>query len=150
MSKLEDIVPPLELCKQIPAGAFEDSALVYRFDHQSAGKMLPETNEDDRFFYVEEREMVEFSQRDMVNRPPMFPAPTLAEILAKLPAAINGVGVLELALDDRAENNDGRYVICYNRYGVDSALEETTQLESDNNPATAALRLWLWLKGIEK
>ena len=29
MSKLEDIVPPLELCKRIPAGAFEDSALVW-------------------------------------------------------------------------------------------------------------------------
>ena len=32
MSNLESIVPPLELCKQIPAGEFEDSALVwYRF-----------------------------------------------------------------------------------------------------------------------
>ena len=30
MSKLESIVPPLELCKQIPAGEFEDSALVWR------------------------------------------------------------------------------------------------------------------------
>ena len=29
MSKLESIVPPLELCKQIPAGEFEDSALVW-------------------------------------------------------------------------------------------------------------------------
>lgn len=48
-----------------------------------------------------------------------FPSPTLSEILAKIPAAISGVGVLELALDDRAENNDSRYVICYNRYGMD-------------------------------
>lgn len=30
MSKLESIVPPLELCKQIPAGEFEDSVLVWR------------------------------------------------------------------------------------------------------------------------
>lgn len=29
MSTLERIVPPLELCKQIPAGEFEDSALVW-------------------------------------------------------------------------------------------------------------------------
>lgn len=29
MSNLESIVPPLELCKQIPAGEFEDSALVW-------------------------------------------------------------------------------------------------------------------------
>lgn len=38
MSKLEDIVPPLELCKRIPAGAFEDSVLVWVFDHQKARK----------------------------------------------------------------------------------------------------------------
>ena len=32
MNNLESIVPPLELCKRIPAGEFEDSALVwYRF-----------------------------------------------------------------------------------------------------------------------
>lgn len=29
MSNLESIVPPLELCKKIPAGEFEDSALVW-------------------------------------------------------------------------------------------------------------------------
>ena len=27
MSNLESIVPPLELCKRIPAGEFEDTAL---------------------------------------------------------------------------------------------------------------------------
>lgn len=32
MSRLENLIPPLELCKQIPAGEFDDSALVwYRF-----------------------------------------------------------------------------------------------------------------------
>ena len=29
MSNLESIVPPLELCKRIPAGEFEDSALAW-------------------------------------------------------------------------------------------------------------------------
>ena len=125
MSKLEDIVPPLELCRRIPAGRFEESALAWGRD----------VNEGEFFVYPRE---------DIIDI--VSPAPTLAEILAKLPAAINGVGVLELALDDRAENNAGRYVICYNRYGVDSALEETTQLESDNNPATAALRVWLRIR----
>ena len=32
MSNLESIVPPLELCKQIPEGEFEDSALVWVYD----------------------------------------------------------------------------------------------------------------------
>lgn len=32
MSKLESLVPPVELCKQIPAGEFEDTALArYNF-----------------------------------------------------------------------------------------------------------------------
>ena len=29
MSNLESIVPPVELCKQIPAGEFEDSAMTW-------------------------------------------------------------------------------------------------------------------------
>ena len=29
MSRLENLVPPLEMCKQIPAGEFEDTALVW-------------------------------------------------------------------------------------------------------------------------
>lgn len=29
MSNLKSIVPPLELCKRIPAGEFEDSAMVW-------------------------------------------------------------------------------------------------------------------------
>lgn len=32
MSTLERIVPPVELCKQIPGGEFEDSALVWVYD----------------------------------------------------------------------------------------------------------------------
>ena len=32
MSNLKSIVPPVELCKQIPAGEFEDSALVWVYD----------------------------------------------------------------------------------------------------------------------
>ena len=29
MSRLENLIPPLELCKQIPAGEFDDSALAW-------------------------------------------------------------------------------------------------------------------------
>lgn len=54
---------------------------------------------------VNEGEFFVYPREDIIDI--VSPAPTLAEILAKLPAAINGVGVLELALDDRAENNAG-------------------------------------------
>lgn len=32
-NKLETLVPPLDLCKKIQECAFEDSALVWRYDH---------------------------------------------------------------------------------------------------------------------
>ena len=33
MNKLEDLVPPLELCRKIPSGKFDDSALVWWGHH---------------------------------------------------------------------------------------------------------------------
>lgn len=35
MSKLEDLVPPLELCRKIPPGEFKDTALIWFFDGYS-------------------------------------------------------------------------------------------------------------------
>ena len=61
--RLEDIVPPLDLCKQIPKGKFENSALVWTFDD----RLMPRTIMIDgvRHYYRG------------------FPAPTLQEILAE-------------------------------------------------------------------
>ena len=65
MSNLESIVPPLDLCKKIPAGEFEDSALVwYRFWRE---------------YNVRPREQWIWPEED---RP--VPAPTLEEILDAL------------------------------------------------------------------
>lgn len=128
MSSIESIVPPVELCKRIPAGEFEDSALVHRFNHQQAGEMFPKTNDDNSFYYVEEREIVEFAQRNMVNPPPMFPAPTLEEILRALPAR---------------DRNDNKLKISPHHPGDSLAVGYTWQnLEIDRNLAAAALRLW--------
>lgn len=63
MNNLKSIVPPLELCKLIPEGEFEDSALVWVF----------KGNEE------------ECAPRTMFNAIPnswkVYPAPTLEEIL---------------------------------------------------------------------
>ncbi len=132
MSNLKSIVPPVELCRMIPAGEFEDSALVYRFDHQQAGKMFPETNEDERFFYVEEREMVEFAQRNMVNPPPMFPAPTLEEIRRKL----RNLSIVP--------GDDLIHVSCK----IDPENWVSAIAVNENDVTAAALRLWFEVKGI--
>lgn len=131
MSNLKNLVPPLELCKKIPAVEFEDTALVYRFDHQQAGKMFPETNEDERFFYVEEREMVEFAQRNMVNPPPMFPAPTLDEIRRKLRN-------LSIVPGDKVI-----HVECK----IDPENWVSTIAVNENDVTAAALRLWFEVWG---
>lgn len=140
MSKLESIVPPLELCKQIPAGELEESVLVWAFDHQKARKYFPETNEDDRFFYVENREFVEdtimsFAKcgvGNWINRPPMISAPTLAEIMAKLPPAT----ILMMDATDVWVA-----IAFYGNPGVKIVKEST--------PEAAALRMWLRIRRAE-
>ena len=62
--KIEDLVPPLDLCKRIPAGHFEDSALVWMTNHGDSPIVEP------RRYAPEEFEEC--------------PAPTLEEILAEL------------------------------------------------------------------
>lgn len=69
MSELKDIVPPLELCKQIPAGEFEKSVLVWR-------ERIGNISRDDR---VKVREPEDISYKVESAEVNYFPAPTLAE-----------------------------------------------------------------------
>lgn len=121
MSKLESIVPPLELCKQIPAGEFEDSVLVW--DIHGHGKF-------DKW-HVEKRvnRSVRFGDYGIMSPPHAdIPAPTLAEILAKLP---EGVQVRMRT----ARNRERHFQIYHYSY------ETWTNL-----PAAGALRMWLRIR----
>lgn len=72
MSNLKSIVPPLELCKRIPAGEFEDSALVWDI-HGKFDK-----------WHVEKRvkRSVRFGDYGVTSPPHAdIPAPTLEEVL---------------------------------------------------------------------
>lgn len=72
---LESIVPPLELCKRIPEGAFADSALVWQ-----CTKFLSS---------VRPKPIWEVMPRDRcLSDAPALPAPTLEEIMAALPASV--------------------------------------------------------------
>lgn len=61
MSKLEDLVPPLELCRKIPEGCFENSALVWRWNGNNGAIF-------ERDGFPQEK----------------YPAPTLLEIMDEL------------------------------------------------------------------
>lgn len=115
MMKLEDLVPDLELCKQIPEKNFAYSALVWSY---SCDKRKTEP-------FVEERDCIDFCRRDMVNAPPVYPAPTLAEIMGALPENV----------EYRWFN--GSFFPCHPKFdAVDFA---------DEMPEDAALKLWLKL-----
>ena len=102
--KLEEIVPPLELCKKIPKGEFVDSSLVYW-----------------GIFLILRR-----SADKIVTNEKLFPAPILEEIMAEMP-----------------------YCRVYKKTkGLFIAVHEKIRI-ADTNGATAALKLWLKLKGIE-
>lgn len=70
MSNLKSIVPPLELCKRIPAGEFEDTALVW---------IDGNTQNPDEVFVEPRRYAIDGT---------FIPAPTLDEIL-------EGIGEVE-------------------------------------------------------
>lgn len=67
MSNLESIVPPVELCKQIPEGEFEDSALVWEKSEK----------------YFQATEIIDYEYKVVARDESKggFPAPTLEEVL---------------------------------------------------------------------
>lgn len=120
---LENLVPPLELCKQIPAGAFADSALVWEKNIGLDGTVYePRIN----------------TRKASLVQNIIYPAPTLAEIM--------------LALDKA-----GYWCpTCYYQAGTwhmdceddDPAVPAPAIMDAEDrdNPATAALKLWLELE----
>ena len=128
MSNLESIVPPVELCKLIPAGEFEDTALVWDI-HGKFDK-----------WHVEKRvkRSVRFGDYGVTSPPHAdIPAPTLEEIINELPDEYND-GRLDIGTD---------YLeyITYDEFLVDDAYFCSEQ----DGFAAAAIRLWFKVKGIE-
>ena len=105
MSNLEDLVPPLDLCRKIPFPKFEDSVFVR---DRKNGWILERTNMD----------------CDLEEEGHYVPAPTLQEILAKIP--------------DVTVNYDGR-----GRWAVQAILPGRAYGDCNANPAAIALKVWL-------
>lgn len=116
---IEKLVPPLVLCKaafDADPQAFAGSVFVWTY---SCDKRIKEP-------FVDRREDIEFCRRDMVNAPPVYPAPTLAEIMNELPRTV-----------EYRWYEDGFYPSHPKFYAGDFA---------DKNAAAAALKLWLALQ----
>lgn len=111
MSNLENLVPPLGLCKLIPAGEFVDSALVWdihgKFDNWHVEKRV--------------KRSVKFGDYGVTSPPHAdIPAPTLEEVLEAI-----------------------REIKTWDTLTMTRKTDDKTKL------ATAALRQWFYLKGIE-
>ena len=121
MSKLEDLVPPLELCKRTPEGHFEDSALVWITDFVGGNPIA---------------EPRRYAPYDHIAAP----APTLQEIMEELPKYNENEVSLALV---PSFNSDGDFRI----YGEAWSVGYTHKCNvTDENPAAAALKLWLELQ----
>ena len=124
MSNLESIVPPVELCKQIPEGEFVDSALVWVYD--DVVEFLCRTSGCEQIHKKEWQIEHNHPRKIAIRRESgheIYPAPTQEEIL-----------------DDFFFNGA---VFCKGgiRIGNDF-YEYPTESEE-------ALRLWFEIKGIE-
>lgn len=120
MSKLEELVPPLELCKFIPKGEFEGSAFCY----MNASNF---TGERDEYFEIIEMKIY----NGFAYKPEKYPAPTLQEVMENTPFI------------DVYINASKEYTV-HRRYG-----SHCREYFRDKDGATAALKLWLTLEGID-
>ena len=85
MGNLESIVPSLELCKNIPAGEFEDSALVWVYDDVVG--FLCRTSGCEQIHKKEWQLEHNHPRKIAIRRKSgheIYPAPTLAEILESI------------------------------------------------------------------
>lgn len=107
MSTLEQLVPPLELCQQIPDGAFADSALVWVRMYRS--------------------QAIGLDERDGCCEEIVCPAPTLEEIMKKLP-----------------DMTSIQFIDTYPHWEITCPYTDTTPC-GDKVAAADMLRLWLRL-----
>lgn len=130
--KLEEIVPPLELCKKIPAGEFEDSCVAYvettlEQEIVELGKWVTRDFVDVSLVMLRKEATVLTEKFDNAVHK-IIPAPTVAEIMEKMP--YSKLKRTSHAFFFERKHKSGAWAGGY-------------------NPAEIALQVWLKLKGIE-
>lgn len=130
MSNLKNLVPPLDLCKLIPAGEFEDTAIMWKFDniHAPFIELKPPHYNAHQDYWLGK------------NHVQKYPAPTLHEIMAELSLCDVHCDTGWFCMVGSPDHWSIGNCECdlYVRNGTEN-----------NSPEAAALKVWLKLKGIE-
>lgn len=141
MTKLETLVPPVELCKLIPAGEFEDAAFAWHLTDMvgfvcrtSGCKQV--SGKEWQIVQSNASRIIRARKRGEL----IFPAPTLQEVMVE----IDDLG----GWCPTAYRLQNQWTVDYQEDKEDGMNDVVEQADTDN-PATAALKLWLKLKGIE-
>lgn len=122
MDNLEKLVPPLELCKLIPEGEFEDSAFVWVVN----GDYQP------KFQIVDKRKYPFIPEAGAT----LYPAPTLKEILSAIPPGEVGVFCCYLGDGDWSIGDNEHDLYVKNGY-------------EGKSPEASALKWWLNNRGVK-
>ena len=120
MSNLKSIVPPVELCKRIPAGEFEDSVLVWEKSEK----------------YFQATEIIDYEYKVVARDESKggFPAPTLEEIITSL---LTHGWLVKI------------YCCIQLDTLIEFYSEKQSKTEFGNTASETALRLWFKVKGIK-
>lgn len=137
---INNLVPPLELCKLIPDGEFGESAFVW-IDHRD---VYPEENANPSV-------VVRKIAWAATSKKGVYPAPTTDEILDKCKDIIGALNptlwyqhewIADCAFDRTGKLSAELF--------KDDDFKNLDIIEGrDNSPVIAAMQLWLKLKGIE-
>lgn len=128
---LESLVPPLELCKQIPIGVFTDSVLVW-FGH-------PHT--DDTMEVVPRKELGPVCQNFLRKGVRIiYPAPTVVEIMEDLVDRYGNVALRRY--DNRTFKKKGWMFVKELSPEAEWYGYNNSPTEFSDDPTNAALRLW--------
>lgn len=120
MNNLKNLVPPLELCKKIPAGEFADSELTW-FINYIFGE-----------WYVEKRGLADA----LSDNGELYPAPTLKEILRAIPPGEVGVFCCHFGDGDWSIGDTEHDLYVKNGY-------------EGKSPEAIALKWWLNSRGVK-
>ena len=133
--KLEELVPPLELCKKIPAGEFEDSAFLWE------AVVDMNTGETVNTHTVPRPSRIgcnPFVYHEIAKEFHLYPAPTFDEILDELHKCQEDVFV------KWSETAYHGWLVNAYSHGRNEDYQAHDQIKT-----TAAMKLWLEVKGIK-